>query len=128
MILLDTCTFLWLVADQERLSNKAHQKIAKYTGNIYLSAISAFEIAIKVEKEKLKLPLPTQDWFSLALKLHGIKELAITSDILISAAQLPQHHFDPADRIIIATAERHNLDLITPDAHIKKYINIEVLW
>jgi len=66
--------------------------------------------------------------FSSVVKLHGIKELPVTSEILINATQLPKHHFDPADRIIIATAECNNLTIITPDAHIKKYSNVEVIW
>ena len=128
MILLDTCVLLWLVSDLEQLSEKAITTISKNKESIYVSAISAFEIAIKVEKKKLKLPKKAQEWFDLALRLHGIKELSITSDILIKSVQLQQHHADPADRIIIATASQHRLTLITPDEHIKKYHGVDVVW
>ncbi len=128
MILLDTCTLLWLVGAQAEISEKALLAVKKNKGSLYVSAISAFEIGIKVKKKKLKLPKKVEDWFSLALQLHGIKELEITSDILISSVQLPLHHTDPADRIIIATASHYNLTILTPDDHMKKYSGINVVW
>lgn len=128
MIILDTCVLLWLVADQEKLSDLAIETIRKNKGMIYLSAISAFEIAIKVEKKKLKLPRKTVEWFELALRLHGIKEIPINSEILMQSVQLPSHHADPADRIIIATAKYKHLMIITPDEHVAKYRSVKTIW
>ena len=128
MVLLDTCSLLWLVADQDKLSDVAKAYISKHEGMIYVSAISAFEIAIKVEKKKLFLPKETEDWFYSALALHGLTEIPLTSTCLITSAQLPTYHYDPADRIIIATAKEKRLTIITPDEHIKKYLDISVIW
>lgn len=117
-----------MVADQEKLSDLAIETIRKHKGMIYLSAISAFEVALKVEKKKLKLPRKTIEWFELALRLHGIKEIPISSEILIQSAQLPPHHADLADRIIIATANYKHLIIITPDEHIAKYHTVKTIW
>jgi PIN domain nuclease of toxin-antitoxin system len=126
MILLDTCVLLWLASDQTKLSEIAKQHIARHTGSLYVSAISAFEIGIKVEKKKLELPKESLEWFNLALKLHGIIEIPLNSAQLIKSAQLPAYHNDPADRIIIAVSQLTQFQLITPDEHIKQYIDI--IW
>jgi PIN domain nuclease of toxin-antitoxin system len=128
MMLLDTCTLLWLVGDQTQLSKLAKECIGKNAGSLYISAISAFEIAIKVEKKKLFLPKDPAEWFALALKLHGIIELPLSAEYLIQSAQLPTHHHDPADRMIIATAKCEKYKIITPDLHIKQYTDISVIW
>lgn len=128
MILLDTCTLLWLAADQSQLSDKAIDAISKSNGLIYVSSISAFEIAIKVKKKKLQLKGKASTWFDLALNLHGITEISTSAEIFLEAVNLPEHHHDPADRIIIATAKLNNLTLITPDQHIKRYRSIKTVW
>lgn len=128
MLLLDTCTLLWLVGDQEQLSKTAKTQLAQNAGKLYVSAISAFEIALKVEKKKLRLPKIPTEWFSLALKLHGIIEIPLSSEYLIKSAQLPLHHNDPADRMIVATALCEKAKIVTPDAHIKCYTEISVIW
>ena len=128
MILLDTCTLLWLVTDQTSLSGPARAAIAKSAGSIYISSISAFEIAIKAKKKKLILPLPALEWFKLALSLHGLSEIPIQAEILGQSVALPPHHHDPADRIIIATAQLNGLTLVTPDQHIAHYEGLRIVW
>ena len=128
MLLLDTCTLLWLVADQDKLSATARQCISDHEGLIYVSAISAFEIAMKCQKKKLVLPKKPMEWFGLALQLHGLTEIPIISTGLIMAAELPMHHQDPADRIIIATAQANQLEIVTPDQHIRQYLDVKVVW
>lgn len=128
MILLDTCTLLWLTTDQAALSDVALAKIGKSRGALYVSAISAFEIAIKVKKKKLILPKRPLEWFALALSLHGLQEIPISADILGLSVDLTEHHQDPADRIIIATAQLNKMTLLTPDRHIHQYQEVKVLW
>lgn len=128
MILLDTCTLLWLATDQAALSNVARAEILKSAGSIYVSSISAFEIAIKAKKGKLILPKPPLEWFKLALSLHGLSEIHINADILGRSVSLPEHHHDPVDRILIATAQLNALTLITPDQHIAQYEALRLAW
>ncbi|MFH0924633.1 MAG: type II toxin-antitoxin system VapC family toxin [bacterium] len=128
MIILDTCTLLWLVADHKRLSTKAKSSIMQNAGSIFVSSISAFEIAIKSRNGKLKLPMPIYKWFFEALKFHGIHEIPINSDIAINSACLPQLHNDPCDRIIIASAIQSSMVIITCDKLISQYKQIKVIW
>jgi PIN domain nuclease of toxin-antitoxin system len=128
MILLDTCTLLWLVQDYKQLPKKVQATLEKRQGAIYVSSISAFEIGIKYHKKKLMLPLKPETWFAEVLDFHGLTELALTAKILFAATALPAHHNDPADRILVATAAFHKLTLLTPDTEITKYTAIKTLW
>lgn len=128
MFLLDTCTLLWIAGDQTQLSATARKVIEKNPDSLFVSAITAFELAVKFRNGKLKLPLPVMDWYSEALDFHGIKELVITGGIAVSSAQLPPAHNDPCDRIIIATAQLNAMKILTCDRHITQYKEAEVVW
>ena len=128
MLLLDTCTLLWLVGQQQHLSEQAKAALTKSSGSLFISAISAFEIGVKSQKGLLTLPMPVATWLRQAMELHGIDYLAVDCEVAIRATQLPNLHRDPADRIIIATAMVHQLKIITPDQHIQAYPEIETVW
>ena len=128
MILLDTCALLWLVGGQDKLSSKAKKEIEKNSQALFVSAISAFEVAIKCRNGKLKLPLPPMDWFTESLDFHGIREIPITGSILISSIQLPPLHNDHCDRIIIATSQMNAMKIITCDKLISAYTQARVVW
>lgn len=128
MYLLDTCTLLWLAADQEKLSTKATNTISKNTEELFISAISAFEIAIKHRNNKLKLPVEPEKWFYDAVEFHNIHTIDIDPEIAANSALLPLIHNDPCDRMIIATAQKHKLKIITCDKNIAQYSGIKVVW
>lgn len=128
MILLDTCALLWLVMEPERLSQRAKAIISTNSGNLAVSAISAFEIAVKARKQKLDLQLPPDEWWSTALAHHGIVSIPITAEIALASVDLPPHHNDPADRIIIATAKLHSAPVLTSDGAFPAYTSIVVEW
>jgi PIN domain nuclease of toxin-antitoxin system len=128
MILLDTCTLLWLVADQSGLSETAKQVIQKNVNSIYVSSIPAFEIATKNRLGKISLPMPPDEWFPAVLKHHGIEEMPITAAIAVAYAMLPNWHNDLCDRIIIATAKEYNMAILTPDPLMAQYKQIQVTW
>ena len=128
MILLDSCTLLWLSADQRKLSLKARDTIENNAGALFISSITAFELAVKCRNRKLELPLPVAEWFPETINFHGIKELQVTSNIAITSALLPVLHNDPCDRIIVATAQMNALKILTCDEHIKQYKQVEVIW
>jgi PIN domain nuclease of toxin-antitoxin system len=128
MLLLDTCSLLWLVSQQESLSIQAKNAIQKQAGSIFISAVSAFEIGIKCIKKQLILPMSADLWFQQVLELHGIEVLSIDYKIALRSTQLPELHRDPADRMIIATALTHHLSIVTPDSHIKRYPDVITIW
>lgn len=128
MILLDTCTLLWITSSPEKLSPEAKQLIIQHSANLFVSSISAFEIGIKGAKGHLKLPDDTQKWWEKALEFHGISDLPVTADVAIQSTELPPLHRDPCDRMIIATSKIHELILLTPDPLIRQYPKIKTAW
>jgi PIN domain nuclease of toxin-antitoxin system len=128
MILLDTCALLWLAANQKKLSPKAKQTIAEHAGSLFVSAITAFEIATKHRRGTLALSLPPREWYAATLDFHGIRELPVTGEIAIASAQLPRLHNDPCDRIIIATAAMNGMQVLTPDRLISQYRQGGTVW
>ncbi len=128
MLLLDTCTLLWLTSDQAKLSSAACQAISSYRGQLYVSAVSGFEVSQKAAKGKLLLPRPPVEWMDLALRLHGLKSLALEMVSAMAAGALPALHADPFDRLLIASAQTHRLTLLTPDPLIRQYPQLATLW
>lgn len=127
-LLLDSCTFLWLVSDQSRLPDTVKQAIRARPASLTISAISAFEIGVKHARGKLRLPLEPATWMAKAMEQHGIHEIAVDCSIAAHSTQLPPLHNDPCDRIIVATAQLRNLTIMTPDALIRAYPGIVVVW
>jgi PIN domain nuclease of toxin-antitoxin system len=128
MLLLDTCVLLWLAAEQRRLSPRAKQDIGENAGQLFVSSITAFEVAIKARSGKIELPLPSDEWFTEALESHDIHEVPMNAEIAIASVQLPRLHDDPCDRIIIATAHRNAMRIVTCDRLIAQYPEAIVVW
>lgn len=119
-MILDTCALLWLASGSKRLSRSAQREINEAPA-VYVSAISGFEIAIKVAKGKLTLPKPPRDWFEQVVEHHGLAVLPLELGVCIAAAQLAPHHNDPCDRFIIATAKLRNLPVVSADEQFARY-------
>ncbi len=128
VILLDTCTFLWLADPTVTLPGTVTTALRKCpSSERYVSAISAFEIGYKDASGKLSLPKHPKTWFAENCALRGIQSLPINDSIALRASQLPRHHPDPADRLIISTALEYGLTILTPDKHFAAY-SAPLLW
>ena len=119
-MILDTCALLWLASGDKKLSRSARKEINEASA-VYVSAISGFEIAIKVARGKLKLPSPPQEWFERIVEHHGLAVLPLELNVCITAAQLPPIHDDPCDRFIIAASKVSDLAVVTADEGFEKY-------
>jgi len=128
MLLLDTCSLIWLVEDLSALSGNAKKAIRQNSDDIYVSAISALEISLLVVKKRLELPSQPFKWYSDALRLHGLKEITVDGQIAAISGNLPPVHKDPCDRIVIATAIVKKLDIVTADKIFMEYRHIKVIW
>ncbi len=119
--LLDTCTFLWIIAGSRELSPTAANMFTDPTHEIYLSAVSVWEISVKHSLGKL--PLPTSvDRFVLAQReMHGISVLSIEERAVFHLHKLPTLHRDPFDRMLVCQAIEHDCVLLTPDPLIAQY-------
>jgi PIN domain nuclease of toxin-antitoxin system len=127
-LLLDTCTLLWLAADQSKLSEKARTAISDEGDALHVSAISAFEIGVKHARGRIVLPMDPWQWFQKAAAHHGLHVVAIGARVAMEATRLPPLHNDPCDRIIVATAQRRQMAVVTPDEQIAAYPNLRLIW
>jgi len=130
-VLLDTCAFLWDAADRKRLSTRASRAIqaAAGEGGIFLSAISCWEVAKLVQKEKLRLAMPIRDWLDAALSRARLRLVELSPAISVESTALPGFtEGDPADQIIVATARILNLPVVTADRRILEYPGVRTIW
>jgi PIN domain nuclease of toxin-antitoxin system len=117
-LLLDTHIFLWACDVPERLPAATRRAIESAANAVTVSAVTAWEIAIKCASRRLDFPL--EQWEARIIEL-GVDTLAITPAHGIEAGQLPRHHQDPFDRLLIAQARLEGLTLVTADRWIKQY-------
>lgn len=116
-VLLDTCTFLWWISDDTRLGQLSRGIIANPASYVYVSAAVPWEIGIKRQLGKLKAPQHIED----IIEQCGFEALPISGFHGESAAQLPLHHKDPFDRIMIAQAQAEGLAIVTADNEFSTY-------
>jgi PIN domain nuclease of toxin-antitoxin system len=124
LILLDTHVLIWMVGGNSRLSRGMQQTIqtAAETGQLYVSAITPWEIALLVSKKRIDLGMDVQAWLEAALALPGIKLYPLLPGIAVASTRLPgEIHNDPADRILVATARHIGAVFITADELLLQY-------
>ncbi len=117
-LLLDTHAFLWAISNNPRLSKATRAAIVDGSNIVYVSAVTAWEIAIKRTRGKLEMP-PLE--YYEQLHLHRFTPLSITTDHALAIETLPPHHNDPFDRMLIAQARQEGLTLVTQDRHMSLY-------
>jgi PIN domain nuclease of toxin-antitoxin system len=120
-LLLDTCTFLWLITDSPELSAAARERFADPANEVFLSAASAWEIGIKWQRGRLPLPQLPTSFIPAQRAAHGIDELAIDEESALHVTRLPDLHRDPFDRMLVSQAIVHGLILLTPDPLVTQY-------
>jgi len=128
-LLLDTCTFIWLVTGNRRLSQTARELFLDNENRVYLSAISAWEITLKQGKSGFPLPegMHARGFVGEGRRRHGIESLPLDEEATFDVARLPNLHADPFDRMLIAQAVAHQMAILTPDPHIHRY-PVAVRW
>lgn len=126
-LLLDTCTFLWIVADDPALSPQARRAFQDPANEVFLSAVSAWEIAVKNRLGKLPLPQPSQQFVPEHRIRHQIDALPLGEEAVLHLPKLPEHHRDPFDRMLICQAIHDGLIILTPDPAIHAY-PVRSLW
>jgi PIN domain nuclease of toxin-antitoxin system len=131
MIVLDTHAWVWWVSNPEILSDAARQVIddAVRRNGLYISTISAWEVAMLVEKGRLALALDVRDWISRSEALPFLTFVPLSTAIAVESVRLPGFpHADPADRIIVATALSLGARLVTKDEKLLQYGPARSLW
>lgn len=131
MIVLDTHALVWWVSGDATLSRKARKTIEKEMedGEILISAISAWEIAMLVEREKLVLSMEVERWMNTVSEIDAVRIVPMDVEILVKSVNLPREfHKDPADRMIVATARKFSVPLVTKDDKIRAYPHVKTIW
>jgi len=124
MIVLDTHIWLWWInGTPEKLPAFLIERIENEE-EVFVSAISCFEIEWLSRHGRIELDIDLDDWFSAAFLDAGVACLPVTADIARLAASLPEHHKDPQDRIIIATPVIHSAHLVSADRQFSQYDQI----
>lgn len=126
-VLLDTHTFIWWNDADQRLSTRAREVIQTTNNNVLLSAVTAWEIAIKQGKGLLRLPENPADYVLTRMSLDGMQPLVINMAHALRIADLPHHHNDPFDRLLIAQAQVEGVPVLTSDPNFGRY-EVEVIW
>ena len=127
MLLLDTHIWLWWInATPEKLPPHLIDRIES-DETVAVSSISCFEVEWLARHGRIELNICLDDWFSSAISEAGIMCLPITEPIARLAASLPEHHKDPQDRLIIASAILHNSAVISADKQFPLYEEISHL-
>jgi len=126
-ILLDTCTFLWLITDDTALPASARNVFLDPDNDVYLSAVSVWEIAVKHSLGKLPLPASPDRFIPSQRESHGITSLPLEEQAVLYLLKLPQLHRDPFDRVLVCQAIQHELTLLTPDPLITQYA-VRTAW
>jgi PIN domain nuclease of toxin-antitoxin system len=123
MILLDTHIWVrWLISDN---MNPALIDTIENSERVCVSSISCWEVVYLAKRGRIELEIPADKWIDVGLSDSSITCLPIDRQIAVLAANLPDHHRDPADRIIIATAITHGAQLMSFDEQFRKYDELE---
>lgn len=125
-LLLDTHAFLWFVAGDRRLSRRARAAMEAPEAELYVSAASVWEMAIKVSRNRLTLPAPVDAYMTDKIA-EGYRVVPITWTHAAAVEQLPLHHRDPFDRLLIAQARAERYPIVTRDRVFRKY-GVDVIW
>ena len=133
MIVLDTHTLVWWVTNDAELSEKAKKTIERERagGEIVISAISAWEIAMLVYRGTLAFSMDIDSWLWLSTvrEIPRVRFAPVDVDVAVKSVQLPGvFHKDAADRTIVATARKFAAPLVTRDLKIRAYAHVKTIW
>lgn len=125
-ILVDTQCWLWMLSAPERFSDDSRKLVEAIENELYLSAASAWEIAIKYQLGKLQLPSRPAELIPELMSKTTVVALPIRHSHGLRVAELPPHHSDPFDRLLVAQAQLEGLPLLTADPQFEPY-DVDVL-
>lgn len=126
-VLLDTHVFLWWIVDDPQITEKVRKLITDGDNELFYSAASCWEIAIKAQLGKIDLPKKPDIFISDQLATNAVQSMPILASHALHVCNLPDFHKDPFDRMIIAQAQLEGLPLITSDPLMAKY-DVKIIW
>jgi PIN domain nuclease of toxin-antitoxin system len=124
VIVLDTHVWIWWVNGDHHLMRPGWLTQIESADTVAVSVISAFEVAWLEKHGRIQLLMPRDDWFRQALEESGVQLLPLTTEVVSRAVDLPEHHKDPQDRLILATALCHQAGLMSADGKFPLYTEL----
>lgn len=133
MIVLDTHVLIWWVTDDARLSGPARDALDRESvapdGQILVSVITAWEIAMLQQRGRLVLSMELDEWLTAVASIERVSVVPVSTRVAVQSTQLPgEFHKDPADRIIVALARELNAPLLSADEKIRNYAQVRSIW
>jgi len=125
--LLDTHVFLWWLYESSRLSVRVREILADGSNTLPFSSASVWELIVKIQSGKLRMPEEPEAFIVRRLALHSMESLSVKLEHAVRVYTLPAHHKDPFDRILVAQAISERVPIITADSQIPRY-PVEVIW
>ena len=126
-LLLDTHIWIWSLMAPERLTKRVVRALQSNDNELWLSAISVWELLILIERKRITLDEDTDDWLDHAMSVAPVREAPVTFEIARVSRGIRLLHQDPADRFIAATAKVLDLTLVTGDRHLVKMKDCRIL-
>jgi PIN domain nuclease of toxin-antitoxin system len=131
VIVLDTHALVWWASADPQLSLPARKAIEAQAqdGEILVSAISAWEVAMLVKAGRLALTMDAMVWLDTVAQVPAVRFVPVDVRISVESVDLPgEFHKDPADRFIVATARHYSAPLVTADLKIRAYPHVKSIW
>lgn len=126
-MLIDTHVLLWWIGTDHRISSRVARLIENPDCTVFVSTATVWEIAIKAALGQLEMPLDLGSFLRREIAANGFKNLPITFEHAVSVRDLPQHHRDPFDRLLIAQSRIEGLPLVSSDRRFSLY-DVELVW
>ena len=126
-LLLDTCAVVWLFDEHERIPHGLADQLAETSNELLVSQASYIELAIKHSIGKLHWPQPPSEILTELVSKYQIEELQLDVEVIFKVENLPLHHRDPFDRLLVAHAVVMGLTVVSPDPLLRKY-DVPILW
>ncbi len=132
MLVIDTHVLVWWAGGTENLSGRARKAIErelKAGDEVIISSISAWEVAMLVQKGRLLLSMEVDRWLEEVSDIDGVRFYPVDNEVAVKSSTLPgKFHKDLADRMIVSTARKLAAPLITADEKIRSYAHVKTIW
>lgn len=126
-LLLDTHIWLWSTLEPNRLSRRITRELSDQENELWLSAVSVWELTMLIRKKKMQISQDVREWVGTSMKRLELSELPITIEVALEVPLIDFSHGDPADHLLAASAKVFDMVLVTADKHLMELHGIRTL-